>query len=567
MSDWKDLFATFNTIFPINENKEEVLQKDAACSELPYGCGIVFTDSRALSQKFQIPQENVLSAINQFIEDSRKIGREWILLDISSNPRYNLERDKSWLSYQKFLYDACKENNWQTDISTNLLIIGGNDVIAVPQKVFEVNLLDLKAEIDMLYCFPYGFDLKGELSHWINVRQVYDSREISKILSDGARFNVARIPLPDGLMNGEYDFKRTLPTYLAKATDSRNLYGLSNVCFSSAKSFETASDNMAKGLPLINQKSPSVYSPNGVYRSPYIDVTKGCPVEQPSQAYFKDLKNADMLLFNCHGNDVPSQSSYGDVDPDTQIWYTAFDTHIPDDSDRSILTLTCACWGARYMHYSEDTSILLKSIYKSSVLNFVGSSTIAWGSENGAYSEVLLRLYVDYLVKGYTAGEAFLRAKLEYFARFNEYKEGCDLDTMYLTIAEFNLFGDPKIVYQTAGEWDEMTSRWIKEGWNKASVSGKAYYSSGVTAVLDSVYESARFSVDSALANIDLWLRQHIEQVFSIKNLRLKGLMKKKLNGEETGYKFYYSYNTGREGFIMAITDKNGESIDISLSK
>lgn len=579
MADWKDLLSSFDTVLPPNKRESSDLYSTFNTGLNPHGnknksesiedsvifgsdTGIVYSDSFALSQKFQIPQEDVLAVFHKFIEDSRRLGYEWVFVDFCRHPHYfNSGFDKSWYTYLRYLHDLCKNNGWNTDISTTLMIVGGNDVIAAPQRVFEVDLLDLHAEIDLLYCFPYGFDLAEEFSHW--VKHAKNNAEVYERLVSSALFNVSRIPLPDGQLKGQLTIEDTLQFYFDKVINRFPDMRIANVCMSTANEFQTASVVMSSGLPLVSENRDEIpLAPYGIYQSPYVDVTKGRPIDHPLDIYVADLHSADVLLFNCHGSDIPSASCYGGVEKESQKWYSAFDTHIPDMTSVNKLTLSCACWGARYMHYSQETSILLTSLYKSSVLTFAGSSTIAWGSTSGGYSEVFVRMYIDFLNGGLNAGEAFLRAKLAYMAST---RDG-DRDTIYLTICEFNLFGDPKLSYKPCGEWRNTDMVPI----NLVSQKGLSAKSiSTVTSLpaLDEVYESVQFAVNSSMATIDKMLRDYLGDKYSIRGLKLKGVKKKLKNGIFAGYKFYYSYFCGNEGLVMGITDNEGKSKDIIISK
>lgn len=572
MADWKDLLSSFNTVSSLSKrdsdsshNPSTGLQRNTidGFSSLS-GSGIILTDTCALASKFGVPKDYILSTIISFIDCSKEVGHDWKLLDMGAwdNQQY-IRRDNSWFSYHKCLYDYCESHHFSTDISTSLLIIGGNDVIAVPKKVFEVDLHDFHAEIDLWYCFPSSVEVVDELTHYLNLCKHYEANTLYEHLVSYARFNVSRIPCPDGNLSGIKSFDSTIGAYLDKVLATSGYADIRNVCLTSAGEFRTASYVMSYGLPLITSREPSDFSSNGVYLVPPINVVKEQSISVPLYGYVNDLKCADCLFFNCHGSDRTSESGYYGFEGGRGR-HTAFDTHLPQHDYGNTLFLSCACWGGRYLHYSFDESILLKTLFDSSTLVFAGSSTVALGGlGNAAFSENLLRVYIDYLLKGYCAGEAFLRAKLAYLALFVNV-DG-DMDFLRLTISEFNLFGDPMLRFRVIGEWHLFPSLDTNQGLKSA---GKKVCSvDEIESIVDVVYTSIRNAVDASFEDIAILLGRQIAEDYSLSEVKLNDIRKRTIHGQEDGFKFIYSYNCGREGFVVAITDQKGNYKHLYISK
>lgn len=557
MVDWKDLLSTFNTVVP---RKGEDRQSVPGFCRDKMGMeeGILFTDTSILAGKFGVSQVAVENVINDFIIRSGKLGRKWILLDMSSNQcRRYLQYDHSWQAYHQCLYETCKNNQWETGVSTNLMIVGGNDVIAVPQKVFSVAFRDYLAEIDFWYCFPRGVDVIDEMIHYVDICNEFNSKEVYEHLVSCAKFSVARIPLPEKIVNGELTLENSLQFYFDKALESSQDSSLYDVCLASAGEFKTASYIISYGLPLVCRDDR--FSKQKVYLAPPINVDRNSSGVQRME-YVSDLKSADCLFFNCHGDERPQWSGYYSNQGGL---FTLFDTHLPDSVFRNKLFLTCACFGARYLHSTKNESILLKTLYDSSTVIFAGSSIVAKGGlDCAAFSENFLRVYLDYIVEGYSAGEAFMRAKLAYLSLYFYADSG--IEDMRLTLDEFNLFGDPSIKYTAEDEWHLFpTLEPIPNLTMKGGSQGKSQFQS----VLDAVYYAARESVDAAFDDIAVKLGHRIESEYSLSEVKLRSIQKKTVSGREVGYRFIYSYDCGYTGSIEALTDTEGKTERLIISK
>lgn len=314
----------------------------------------------------------------------------------------------------------------------SVMIIGGNDCIPMPRIENPANDGGEDLYSDLLYCFeelPDGF-AEGEADFTLDFND--------------ALFNVGRLPLETGEMESE--MYCDIQDYFEKALMYVKGISVKNIVMTSTASWIPASTAMVDKLPLINMRNvPDEAKRNGMFVSPAVDVED----EEIADCYSDAISNADMLLFNLHGSDEEGSSGY--FGQEGYSYPVAITPDTVCNSSVKILN-TVACFGARYVNYSRDDSMLLSTIHNSDVVLFAGSCTTAFGRsgceefENmiapTAFSETFMKLYVLYQLKGIPAGEAFLKAKCDYFNYFVKSEEQ---NVCLATILMFNLYGMPTL--------------------------------------------------------------------------------------------------------------------------
>ena len=136
MADYKDLLATFNLIKPVHSSakiQDSGIINNANKSQIH---GVIFTDTVKLSLKFAIDKGYVLAAINNYIERCETLGTSYVLCDMAdAENAVFIQYDHSWHSYHLALYSYCSRNSIKMNSSISVFIIGGDDVIATPQKI------------------------------------------------------------------------------------------------------------------------------------------------------------------------------------------------------------------------------------------------------------------------------------------------------------------------------------------------------------------------------------------------------------------------------------------------
>lgn len=535
---WKDLLSTFDTGKPSSPSAEQT-----------GGRGVIFTDTARLAEKFRQGREAILAEIRRFIDVSATFHHKWMLLDAGDGNFRRMPDDESWQSYHLLLSATLKAMQEGTDFTTSVFIIGGNDVIPMPElpalekMVYLVNEEERERlrnyQADLLYCFPPGFDLKETLRK-LYYGPEYDPDAELRRLMDRAACNVARLPFAEGRI--ERSFEETTGFYFKKVTEARGTIKVDNVLMTSAAQWLKESTDMTQGLPLLPIHEDPAYSYNGFYKSPTLSTETG-----DGMVFYKNsLRRADYMLFNLHGSYVNGRSGYSGGDT-MGASYTAFDIPLLEDCNASVLSST-ACFGAKFMNCDFTDSLLLASMYDSGILLFTGASHFAYGSilANDHYgaSEIMMKIFTTFILSGMPAGEAMLLTKLKYFIAYAPYE---DMDMGYLTICEFNLFGDPMTSCgNRKAEYDSVDSMisWqvVEPGRRRES--------------LEDVYQRVRNLVDSNLDDIEGRLSRRLSEDYAFANLELRETQRRTNRGVPVGYVFTYNY--GRGGLVIANTDTEG---------
>lgn len=393
--------------------------------------GIILTNSVKLAGKYQCSVEELYKLFNDFMQNTYDQQMYWQFMDLANLPMGNSLGDyDSWLDVNNAISDFIECNDLATGPDLHLFIIGGDDVVPIPEveDPYEHSSLGT-IPTDMCYCYSGDY-----------IPRLIDGENLT-LNADSARNNVSRLPLEDG-------FLRTTPQEdLAAYFNISNLYGggvpVGNVVMSSNIDWVPASATMSEHLPLLYSVDDPELIKNGMYISPKLLTSD----PQSMNIYCSSLKRADMLMFNLHGADAPEMSGFYSKDE-------AFNPRLLQVSNARVFN-TVACFGARYRGYTREQSMLLKSLYGGGVLLYTGSLVpvpMYYDPElnearelllnPGTGSEVFMRLYPIYQFKGMTVGKALLRAKCDYFNMCRHIEsDGFSLSTALM----FCLYGNPML--------------------------------------------------------------------------------------------------------------------------
>lgn len=555
MADYKDLLSTFNLVSPIQKSKIRQGGFNKISNNGIYINGVIFTDTEILAKKFSIHREYILKSINNYIESCKKLGIIYAICDMAENENANhIVSGRSWYNYHKALYSYIECNHINKSYSLNVFVIGGDDVIAVPQYVFDLKYDDdgYKAEVDLCYCFKYGFDIKEYILTKNKIGN-FNPEDIEQELLSLANFNIARLPLTNGLQKESFD--STVGDYLNRCVRANMTIDVNAGMMTTALQWLRESTFVAEDLPLLPLKIKAEYVCNSIYISPYINTEDAAAM----QLYEATLKNADFLLFNLHGDVAhPVSGYYGSPLTPSEYAPCAFNIPLLNCCHARILN-TMACYGARYIGYNKETSILLSAIYGSFLL-FVGSSNMALGKcFNDEYpcgcSETLLKVYTGLLLSGVSAGEALLKAKIRYISYF------AGIDTLlyaYYTVCEFNLFGAPSIncgvCPNTKSAYSNMEIRFDLENFNKP-VS------------LDDAYERVCNLVNEGLDEISHHIESMLKMKYGYVDVHISRINRIMRASVQIGYDYIFTYNWGGTGFIRVQTDNQGNTMSIYYTK
>lgn len=507
---------------------------------------IVYTDTARLAEKYKTSRQDVLGLLQHNLDS--QYTAQFMLLD-AVDYREELGHDSSWHGYKAILEDYFKGMGIPTSPKTSLFIIGGDDVVPMPRIASPIDESE-ELTADFLYCFA--------------------ENEFEMLNANDAQCNVGRLPLEDGLMtNTLHD---DLQSYFNLAMMMLQTgIEVNNVVMTSTQSWLPASNEMVRGLPIEEPRHIADATKENMYTSPRLAVDENRIVKQ----YKSDIGKADMLMFNLHGSDYPDYSSFFGEGANGHNTPEAFTIEYLRDSGARIFN-TVACFGGRYINYERNQSMLLSSLYGGGVVLYAGSCTSALGRSGqmhvaandilipAGFSETFMKLYTLYLFRGITAGEAFLRAKCDYF------NTCCNLDGFeraMATVLMFNLYGLPtlSVIKQEAVIQE---ARGIKE-------IPIVTISSLKKSIYQTIYDSNEKFSKSILEEVRMRVNSNLQKIRSTVETQLYrywGLPPTDLNRVETiteqgslkGYRFEYL----NESDIIkkqswAYTDANGKVKDV----
>lgn len=348
--------------------------------------GILFTNSQLLSEELGISNDEALQIISNFILDRKSNGISYFLLDVSNNA---IGKATDVESHIRLL-----ENITQITCPCYLFIIGGNNII--PTQIYEN---EGKTDSDETVPSDLPYSTLDKISPWKGRK--YDFENC---------MTVGRLPTYE--KESVEEFKR----YFENIKQYENGIGEPNTLGVSAEVWKNTSNHCFKKF----SKGKVLTSPNTTKSNINTEINM----------------DTNICYFNVHGAE----------DSDAADWYGQEGYTYPEAfSPKNITKIESpfvmgveACYGARYINYKKNQSILLTSITQN-CLSFLGSSKIAYGtcSGEGCCADIMIGTFLENIKKGDSAGNAFSKARKELTSQRN-----LD-DTEIKTLAEFSLYGDP----------------------------------------------------------------------------------------------------------------------------
>lgn len=392
--------------------------------------GVIFTDSVKLSYKYGCQPSDVYAVINQLIQQSEQHLIHWYLFDAANNDE--LKDNDFWGDYNDALEKYLTDNVFQLGIATPVWIIGGADVIPIPTRSANYGGEDIPT--DMPYCYYTGFfDDLWDGDHTLNE----------------PRNTIARLPLETGEMQTRLE--DDLGSYFNLCAMTQGEIEVKGVTMASNASWRDNSVTMSHHLPLVHVDSHDQQEVDeGMYMCPKL-VSPKMRDQFDAQAYndyMQAIAKAGMLVFNLHGsNDESMPNFYFDGGE-------AINMDMLKQANSRVLN-TVACFGARYDGYERCNSMLLSSLLGGGQLLYAGASVSVpmlpdedqtWPEGMpqmpGSGSEKFMPIYCYYQFCGLPAGQAMMRAKLDYFNTFRHMERD---DFSFDTISMFGLYGNPML--------------------------------------------------------------------------------------------------------------------------
>lgn len=556
--------------------------------------GIILTNSVLIARKYKhTSPQDVDNVIRQFINGTYGInGFQWELIDLGGKDMIGaIDKDASWLDYAQLLSDYADGVGIKKSAHTPLYIIGGSDVIPMPDFYASIGH-DIKTieDSDLLYCFPTDYAWK-------------------RVSIKDAIFNVARLPL-DYVGSGTLDstIDKDLGTYFQRALGTLEQgipFSYAMMTANSGKTDRndwtwTSADVMAK-LPQQQLENDGMLTKDNMFLCPALDVLGEEYLSNENVEQYKhSLEKTDMLFINLHGSPNKNMSGYLGAESHTAYWGMTIELmknlHVP-------VINAFPCYGARYGQYYFDNndgsmpdyevydredSMLLTAFYDSKVLLFTGSCTSSMCSKvigsgsitdhindsasavdllmPAGYAEAMLKLYACYLIQGEPAGYALLHAKIDYLNYRAKYE---NKDLVFLTLNQFNLFGCPTLYLAP-----QDATRQLRESFKSFCVEPKELpdvnyktefdrFEQGIDGVLNRV----RTLVDKNLKALDENVRVLLYDSFNLTSENLTRIESVEYNGQQTYNLTYSKKNTLYPEFFIVQTDSRGVITDVLESR
>ena len=505
---------------------------------------VVFTDTQRLAEKYKTSRQDVLGLLQRNLLNQDTT--EFLLLD-AVDYQEELGQDSSWHGYKAVFEDFFKGMGIESSPQTSLFIIGGDDVIPMPRVPSPIDESD-ELTSDLLYCFAED--------------------EPERLDANEAQCNVGRLPVENGSLSSS--LQDDLQSYFNLAMMMLQTgIEVNNVVMTSTQSWLPASNEMVRGLPIEGPRPIANATNDTMYLSPRLSVDEKTILKQ----YKQDIGRADMLMFNLHGSDMPNYSSFYGEGANGHNTPEAFTIEYFKDSGARLFN-TVACFGGRYINYERNQSMLLSSLFGGGVVLYAGSCTSALGRSGqlhvaandilipAGFSESFMKLYTLYLFRGISAGEAFLRAKCDYF---NTCRDLDGFEGAMATILMFNLYGLPVLNVIKHGEVIQE-ARGMKSAlpidWHRV-VGYKNVYDRNQRA-RGSILEQVRSLVDNNLQKIRMTVESRLYQYWGLPPRDLCRIDAINEQGVSKGYRFVYQNDDETiKKRIWAYTDTFGKVKDV----
>jgi hypothetical protein len=363
---------------------------------------IVLTDRKALQESLGDRYLDFEIALRLYCAERLSAGWKHHLLDASSS-RLGAMPDRRWQSYVALLAQAKQLMEREGRAKPEAVLIVGDETI-VPMAVFDNPLYDEffgnTPDADVESDLPYATLVSGD--------PFVDDAALSPHLIAG------RIP------TGTSDSGTVGMNYFSHANAAENHQVANSHGFGvTAQVWEGASKDVASAI-----------GETALHTSPELSL-----IDSPGAL----RADARYHYFNVHGSDV-DKHWFGD----------GYSTGcIPVASPDTLKLLQCpnalateACYGARFSGFPVQESALLSALGHKTIA-FSGSSRIAYGPAVPpiGLADVVAREFLVGLKTGQSAGDAFAKGRETVLETPNL------TPTDLLTVVEFNLFGDPTLVF------------------------------------------------------------------------------------------------------------------------
>lgn len=519
--------------------------------------GIIWTDTKVLADKYKTTRNAVQRIIQGFVSANEDLDLCWHLLDMADH-QVGLG-EATWMDYSDVLQNYIKDEGIASGPHLSLFIVGGNDVIPQPA---EDNPCGGSSDYEMFVYADFYYCFYGQLP--------LDFLDFNK-----ARCNVARLPLETGQMHTSIEEDLQAYFNISNMVSEQGGIDIGRAVMTSNYDWIPASREMSRNLPTEHMDNEEEVVLDNMFLSPNIMEDMD---EELAEQYYEKLSEADMLVFNLHGACNPEDSGFYSSG-------LAFSIDMLRESNARIFN-TVACWGGRYIKYTREQSMLLSAMYGGGVLLYSGSCVPAmgkcgnfqyddtWRIQPAAYSETFMARFAEYECLGtMTAGEAFLKAKCDYYNTSRQIEED---EIILATVLMFNLYGNPKLrtrpnVDAIAAIQEDDGSKQVRMPFRKMKRTAvmKAQKQPNGT---KSLVEEVRGMVDDNLRMIHDTITTNLYQQLGLESRELYSVERYETTNAqgrpEKGYLYNYQRKIGPVSTqVRAKLDEHGHLIDAIQTK
>lgn len=519
--------------------------------------GIIWTDTKVLADKYKTTRNAVQRIIQGFVSANEDLDLCWHLLDMADHQAGLGEA--TWMDYSDVLQNYIKDEGIASGPHLSLFIVGGNDVIPQPA---EDNPCGGSSDYEMFVYADFYYCFYGQLP--------LDFLDFNK-----ARCNVARLPLETGQMHTSIEEDLQAYFNISNMVSEQGGIDIGRAVMTSNYDWIPASREMSRNLPTEHMDDEDEVVLDNMFLSPSIMEDMD---DELAEQYYEKLSEADMLVFNLHGACNPEDSGFYSSG-------LAFSIDMLRESNARIFN-TVACWGGRYIRYAREQSMLLSAMYGGGVLLYSGSCVPAmgkcgnfqhdetWRIQPAAYSETFMARFAEYECLGtMTAGEAFLKAKCDYYNSSRQIEED---EIILATVLMFNLYGNPKLrthpnVEAIAAIQEDDGSKQVRMPFrkmNRTTVMKAQKQPNGTK----SLVEEVRGMVDSNLRMIHDTITTNLYQQLGLEPRELYSVERYETTNAqgrpEKGYLYNYQRKIGPVNTqVRAKLDEHGHLIDAIQTK
>ncbi len=519
--------------------------------------GYIFTNLHALSTKSGVDILTLKALIEKFISWRSRQGINYLLLDASDyNSPFDcvnecrLTPDNNWHMHQQLLSDrySYDVDHCGSDISY-LLIIGGHDIIPMPKVGEHCCEQEDQIDSDFPYSMLYGKKTEDmlldrtlfQVPQMLYVGRVPLSTNRYEVYRDLEKFidrtiTVAQNGIPDPYMYGQVDphWKMISSVVAEEFIKSRRIFS----------------------LPSDNED----YNYQSLALTPHVDTENISEFFNPQASFY---------FFNMHGSNAPQSPYFYGQAMDSRSMTSGVSPNELASTQKNNLVVTEACYGARFIGYGKEGSMLLSAIGNGNTVLYLGSSRIAFGSLDIGFcgesslsnADLIAKIFINSMLAGYSAGQSLFLARRRVFE-----SDGICSHTSPTTVTEFNLFGDPSLhIYGVKGSISSSKKILREPIYNNncpIKVDARKIFGSSIMG--GSILDLVRLQVDSNFRKIRQAIETHLYSMYKIRPKQLNSVYHCK---SATNESYSYNYSDENNDIVVVEIDKQGNITKVLTEK